>query len=314
MEGSHDDRQLPEEVIHEWLRQQDIEEAPDFVIELEKHKIPCHKNILQKSSLYFKALFSSQMKECDNNRVKLIDTDVQDFIALMKFAYTGQLDISRDTAFSITALANMYQFDSALKLAEAFLVSQVSLETWREILQFSELHDLTNLHYVAFRFILWNFSKEVESEIENFQMLSKTSIEKLLGHTLLNCSSELEVVHVLSSWCGYDEARSPEVFAHVFFSTVYLNELSTEELDAILNLECVQRNATVKKFVEETAVNKIQGKVSMSFHQTKKNPVQYQVSKSFLDPRCNPGSILGQVTLQDLKRRSFHVFSWPLAL
>ncbi|XP_064605758.1 kelch-like protein 1 [Liolophura sinensis] len=262
MEGSTDDRQPPEKVIQEFWHQQHIGEAPDFVIELEKNNIPCHKSILRKASSYFEALFSSQMKECENNRVKLIDTHVHDFMSLMKFAYTGQLDISKETVFSVTALANMYQFNSALKFAQKFLVSQVASETWREILQFSELHDLKDVHYVAFRYVLWNFSKEVKSEIENFQVLSKTSLEKLLGHPLLNCTSESEVVQVLSAWCDYDEKRTQEVFADVFFSTVYLNELTAEELDAILNLKWVQNNSAVKKFVEETAVNEISANAS----------------------------------------------------
>ena len=59
------------------------------------------KVILVSSSPYFYTMFLSDFGERDKSRVELKGLDVDSFEVIMKFIYTGQLEISTENAQSL---------------------------------------------------------------------------------------------------------------------------------------------------------------------------------------------------------------------
>ena len=54
-------------------------------------EIPCHRNVLSAASPYFRAMFTSDMSESKQLKVKLREVDASSVAALVNFAYTGKV-------------------------------------------------------------------------------------------------------------------------------------------------------------------------------------------------------------------------------
>ena len=89
----------------------------DVVFDVGGVHIPAHKNILSARYEYFRALFSSGMKESNSSRVEVKDMDAQLFKEVLRFIYTGRLPndlMSKGAAY--LPISDFYGMDD-LKLA-----------------------------------------------------------------------------------------------------------------------------------------------------------------------------------------------------
>ena len=68
----------------------------------------CHRSILAASSAYFRAMFSSDLREGSQSRTEICDISVSTLQAIIEYAYRGEIEISIDNAevsFSVLCLA-----------------------------------------------------------------------------------------------------------------------------------------------------------------------------------------------------------------
>ena len=63
----------------------------DVYICVGQSEIPCHRNVLSAASPYFRAMFTSDMSESKQLKVKLHEVDAASVAALVDFAYTGKV-------------------------------------------------------------------------------------------------------------------------------------------------------------------------------------------------------------------------------
>ena len=92
-------------------------DSSDVVFEVGGVHIPAHKIILSARYEYFRALFSSGMKESNSSRVEVKDMDAQLFKEVLRFIYTGRLPndlMSKGAAY--LPISDFYGMDD-LKLA-----------------------------------------------------------------------------------------------------------------------------------------------------------------------------------------------------
>ena len=90
----------------------DSGELSDVTLQCGDSEIACHRVILAESSPYFKAMFTSNMREAEDRCVELKDVAFKVLRKVVEFLYTGQIKISGDDLMEILHFADMCQIDS----------------------------------------------------------------------------------------------------------------------------------------------------------------------------------------------------------
>lgn len=109
----------------------------DVTIVIENQEFSAHKVILTSSSPYFYTMFLSDFGERAKSRVELKGLDVNSFEVIVKFIYTGQLEISTENAQSLIMAASLLQMDSLMGRCADFLEEQLDVDNCLEIKDFA---------------------------------------------------------------------------------------------------------------------------------------------------------------------------------
>jgi kelch-like protein 19 len=81
----------------------------DVVLEVGSELFHAHKVVLAAASPYFKAMFTGGLKESEMSRVKLQGVCPSSMGVLIKFMYTGTVNISELTVCELLLTATMFQ-------------------------------------------------------------------------------------------------------------------------------------------------------------------------------------------------------------
>ncbi|XP_028968052.1 BTB/POZ domain-containing protein 9-like [Galendromus occidentalis] len=202
--------------------------SSDLTLIVEGEALPVHRIILATSCDYFWALFCGRMMESRQSRIILQDISLRGFKHLMRYVYTGDLDLENlesGIILEVLGLANLYGFNvlhdvlvehirKNLSLANIVIMSNEA-----NCLQHDQLIDICN-----------QFMDENPDEILKREIFNLLSIETLYG--LLSRSSfyaeEIEIFEALREWCS----REPQLQGpHVgIMETLRLELIETEDL------------------------------------------------------------------------------------
>ena len=58
----------------------------------------CHRSVLAASSAYFRAMFSSELREGSQSRTEIYDISASTLQTIIEYAYRGEIEISIDNA------------------------------------------------------------------------------------------------------------------------------------------------------------------------------------------------------------------------
>jgi len=81
----------------------------DVVLEVGSELFHVHKVVLAAASPYFKAMFTGGLRECEMSRVKLQGVCPTSMGKLIKFMYTGTINVSELTVCDLLPAATMFQ-------------------------------------------------------------------------------------------------------------------------------------------------------------------------------------------------------------
>ena len=71
------------------------------------YEFPCHRSVLAASSAYFRAMFSTNLKEGNEHHTDIFEVSADILEAIIDYAYKGEIKISIDNAeVSITLLVS----------------------------------------------------------------------------------------------------------------------------------------------------------------------------------------------------------------
>jgi hypothetical protein len=88
----------------------------DFTIACNDKQFKCHKVILASRSIFFKAMFNSNLQEATKNLLDIKDANADTVGSFIEFVYTDQLSDESQFTTELLVLAERLQFE-ALKLA-----------------------------------------------------------------------------------------------------------------------------------------------------------------------------------------------------
>mmetsp|Transcript_36717 Transcript_36717/g.59330 ORF Transcript_36717/g.59330 Transcript_36717/m.59330 type:complete len:445 (+) Transcript_36717:121-1455(+) len=133
--------------------------------------IYAHKAILVCRSDYFRALFSSGMKESMQEVIEVNGFDYDTFLGMLQFLYTGSVDRFRERRYALFEIADHYNLKELRAEAEAFIRKDLKADNAVEILEFADRFDSAELKAAALQVIAKDLS----------QVIATDGFKKLIG-------------------------------------------------------------------------------------------------------------------------------------
>ena len=221
----------------------------DVVLKIGETMVPAHRSVLSSCSHYFLAMFTSNMRESNENIVEMKDVSADIIEALVEFIYTGNLQITSENVEKTLEHAALIQFSKAVDLCCNFLEKQLDSNNCIGIRKFAALHQCKDFVAKVDNFMKSHFLEVVESE--EFVTLSAAELKGLLCDQSLKVDNEEQVYNAIINWVQHNQTeRSPKL--HVLLSQVKLPLLSREFIMNTVDKETlIKQNLKCRDLLDE---------------------------------------------------------------
>lgn len=220
----------------------------DVIVRVEGRDIHAHKIVLASLCSYFMAMFTGDMKERNQNVVKLNDLEPTAVELLIQFAYTGKVLLDKDNVQSLLYASSFFQLTDVQNACEKFLMLQLHPSNCLGIHSLAVAHSCDELSEASFRFVRENFAQTVESD--EFLALSSSQLERILADNDLKVECEEEVYFALMKWIKHEKNRGGDIAQLV--SDVRLTLLSPEFLvDTVGKEEVILSNSAARCMLDD---------------------------------------------------------------
>uniref|UniRef100_A0A6J0V3C2 Kelch-like protein 4 n=1 Tax=Pogona vitticeps TaxID=103695 RepID=A0A6J0V3C2_9SAUR len=166
------------------------------------HKIPAHRLVLSAVSDYFAAMFTNDVREAKQEEIKMEGVDPDALKDLVRYAYTGILELKEDTIESLLAAACLLQLSPVIEVCCNFLMKQLHPSNCLGIRSFGDAQGCTELLQVAHVYTTEHFMEVIKNQ--EFLLLPASEIAKLLSSDDLNVPDEESIFKALMMWVRHD--------------------------------------------------------------------------------------------------------------
>ncbi|XP_043247543.1 kelch-like protein diablo isoform X2 [Amphibalanus amphitrite] len=221
----------------------------DVIIRVGEQTFPAHKCVLAAFSPYFKAMFTSQLKECHDREVTLKDIEPIMLETLLQFAYTGSVSITQGNVQNLMAASNLLQVLSVRDACSLFMEKHMDASNCLGIHCFAETMNCERLQRLAKEFALSNFP-DVSSH-EEFLNLSLPKLVEFVSSDELQVAREEDVFTAVLNWFNHQPDARKEGFYKVL-ENVRLPLLSPYFLhDCVSKQKVVRTSPECQTLLEE---------------------------------------------------------------
>ncbi|KAL3221240.1 hypothetical protein MRX96_029574 [Rhipicephalus microplus] len=167
--------------------------------------VQAHRVVLAAGIPYFRAMFTSNLRESQAHRVSIKGVGLRAMELIVRFAYTGRIEVDEKNVCQLLLAANMLQVQRITNACCRFLERQLDPSNCIGIAEFCQQHHIRELQDRAERFAEQHFS--MVCRLDEFLSLPRCRLFELLRRDGLNVSSEVEVYEALVRWVRHDERR-----------------------------------------------------------------------------------------------------------
>ncbi|XP_072173753.1 kelch-like protein 24 [Diadema setosum] len=217
----------------------------DVTLIVDDEEFPCHKCVLAASSPYFNAMFTTNLAESRQSKIRLIGIDAPSMRLILDYAYTSQIEINEDNVQGLMLAVNMFQMPTLRDACARFLEKHITVGNSIGIYFFAVAHNCEKLEALAKTLVMDNFSEVCREE--EFMSLSKDKVIDLISRDELNVDKEEIVYEAVMAWVKHDpESRRSDladVVAHVRFGLIspyYIHDVVERDRVVSHNKGCQQ--------------------------------------------------------------------------
>ncbi|NXY40286.1 KLHL4 protein, partial [Ceuthmochares aereus] len=174
----------------------------DVLLLVGDQKIPAHRLVLSAVSDYFAAMFTNDVLEAKQEEIKMEGVDPDALKALVRYAYTGILELKEDTIESLLAAACLLQLSQVIEACCNFLMKQLHPSNCLGIRSFGDAQGCTELLKVAHTYTMEHFTEVIKNQ--EFLLLPANEIAKLLSSDDINVPDEEAIFQALMLWVRHD--------------------------------------------------------------------------------------------------------------
>ncbi|XP_041092749.1 kelch-like protein 33 [Polyodon spathula] len=218
----------------------------DVRVQSDGHSFKAHRVALAAGGDFFRAMFSSGMKESLETTVHLPCLSSPVLSSLLQFIYSGAVLLSWGNVFEITEAALLYQVGGLLQLCLDFLQIEINEDNCLDCMAFAEAYDLVELKEFVEQYILSNFEKV--ASVPKFQDLNGVQLVYFLGKDSLCVTSEVEVFKIVLLWIEEDRTRRLE-WVEDLMKRVRFLLMSPKELKEVQRAEIMRTNQGCKELL-----------------------------------------------------------------
>ncbi|XP_046325782.1 kelch-like protein 8 isoform X2 [Haliotis rufescens] len=246
---THEERNLWKDSFKTLLEFYENGQLCDVEIIVGERSFKCHRTVLACASLYFRAMFMSEMAESKQETVTIHDIDAHAMEKLIQFAYTSKITLTIDTVQQLLYASSILQMEAVAQACCDFMKTQLTPSNCIDVHNFAEQHNRVELMKTATDYLLSHFLEVVEGG--EFKVMNKKLLEKLISSFDLNVENEVQVYEAVINWVKNDlETRSeflPSLLEHVklpLVSATYLMETVEKE-------ELMRNSLACRDFLDE---------------------------------------------------------------
>ncbi|KFZ54480.1 Kelch-like 4 [Antrostomus carolinensis] len=174
----------------------------DVLLIVGDQKIPAHRLVLSAVSDYFAAMFTNDVREAKQEEIKMEGVDPDALKALVRYAYTGILELKEDTIESLLAAACLLQLTQVIDVCCNFLMKQLHPSNCLGIRSFGDAQGCAELLKVAHTYTMEHFTEVIKNQ--EFLLLPANEIAKLLSSDDINVPDEEAIFQALMMWVRHD--------------------------------------------------------------------------------------------------------------
>ncbi|XP_015172686.1 PREDICTED: kelch-like protein 5 isoform X2 [Polistes dominula] len=186
-------------IMEEYL---DKQQLTDVILIAGNKRIPAHRLVLSAGSEYFAAMFTGFLKESKENEIELVDVDGDALSSLVRYCYTGCIELKEDSVQTLLATAHLLQLHPVVKACCKFLRKQLHSSNCLGIRMFADMHGCLDLLKEAHAYTTEYFMEVIKNQ--EFLLCSADQVAELLESNDLNVPSEDSIFHALMAWLKYD--------------------------------------------------------------------------------------------------------------
>ncbi|XP_072018923.1 kelch-like protein 20 [Amphiura filiformis] len=215
----------------------------DVTLQVRDEIIKAHRVVLAASSVYFKAMFGGNLSEKSQEVIAIHDVDPAALKAIIKYAYTSEIQVTESNVQSIMSCASMLQMTSIINACAEFLSSRLHPTNCIGIQQFAALYSCHDLETKATLYTQEHF-KEVAT-LDEFLLLPQNVLVQLISADHLDVESEECVFAAIMRWVKFDK-KNRFVFLVELLQHVRFHLLSTSFIQGQADLEPMLADFAVK--------------------------------------------------------------------
>lgn len=177
----------------------------DVKIKCEDIEHSAHRVVLAASSSYFKAMFTSEMKEKQQHAVELKGISPATISILLDFIYTEAVCVDTENVQDLLPAACLLQLKGVETACCEFLRGQLDPINCLSIKQFAQTHQCLELAAKAEEYSLRHFNEVVTHE--EFLELGESDLIELIRSPEIEVTSEEDVYNALMDWVVYKKSE-----------------------------------------------------------------------------------------------------------
>ncbi|XP_069687912.1 kelch-like protein diablo [Periplaneta americana] len=184
---------------------QDSGSLCDVTLCVNGDEIKAHKVILSSASPYFRAMFTSGLKETKQDCIEMHEVEFSALKDIIRFFYTTEIEVTEDNVYNLMEVTDLLQVSAVRAACSHYLLSTLNASNCLSVYVRAVLRSYNDLAHKAFRYILHNFKCIMQEE--EFLYVPPDTLLRILDSRLLNVADEGQLLEGVLHWWKHDRSE-----------------------------------------------------------------------------------------------------------
>ena len=176
--------------------------------------VKCHKLVLMAASPFFEKCLQSGLKENIEDEVRLEFTDADTMRLLIRFFYSGEIEITVDNAADVATASDFFFLKDLKDRCDEVMSQHVDASNCLRVYTFGKRYELAELSQRALKFIVKDF-KEIVKSNSDFDKLPEAGIVQIVSSDNLGVENDDVVFDAVIRWVNADLEGRKKAFEKI---------------------------------------------------------------------------------------------------